>query len=81
MHKKLIKAERETRFKKITDYDHKGFDFAGAAGQDVLITDNLKNRIFTAFNTATSTSAVLPIFSVGDPSTFSKFTKSSVSGS
>lgn len=32
------------RKRKLTNYRHRGFDFDGAAGHDVLITDNLIRR-------------------------------------
>lgn len=47
--KARIKFERERRSVKITGYTHHGFDFDGAAGHDVLITDTIVNRIFSAF--------------------------------
>jgi len=34
---------RSSSFLKVTDYNHKGFAFSGAAGNDVMIMDNLKN--------------------------------------
>ena len=44
-----IAIEKKMRGRKVTQYRHHGFDFAGAAGHDVLITDNIINRIFSAF--------------------------------
>lgn len=35
----------QTRGRKLTQYRHRGFDFAGAAGHDVLVTDNLMRRV------------------------------------
>jgi hypothetical protein len=46
----LKQYERSTRSAKITKYRHKGFDFDGAAGHDLLVTDSLKNRFIGAFN-------------------------------
>lgn len=34
--------------KKLTDYEHGGYAFSGAAGEDVLITDTLMNRFHNA---------------------------------
>ena len=39
--KQFLQAEKTNRKRKLTTYDHTGFAFAGAAGHDVLITDNL----------------------------------------
>lgn len=34
----------DSRVNKMSTYQHTGFAFDGAAGHDVLVTDNLKNR-------------------------------------
>jgi hypothetical protein len=44
----LIQKERLSRGKKLTKYKHKGFDFDGAAGHDILVMDTLKNRLTSA---------------------------------
>lgn len=36
------------RRKKITGYNHRGFDFDGAAGHDMLVIDKISNRIHDA---------------------------------
>ena len=38
-------SQTATKNKKITDYKHRGYAFDGAAGHDVLVTDNLFRRI------------------------------------
>ena len=48
-----IKKERLSRGRKITKYKHRGFDFDGATGHDILVmdtlkVDNLKNRLTSA---------------------------------
>jgi hypothetical protein len=45
---KEIESERQNRGKKITNYNHKGFDFDGAAGNDKLITDKIMGRLTAA---------------------------------
>ena len=40
-----METERQGRGKKITSYNHRGFDFDGAAGNDRLVTDKLINRL------------------------------------
>jgi hypothetical protein len=40
--------ERFNRKKKLTQYDHKGFDFDGAAGHDILVMDKAVNRLHDA---------------------------------
>lgn len=40
--------ERLSRGKKLSKYNHKGFDFDGAAGHDILVFDNIKSRITSA---------------------------------
>lgn len=40
--------ERRNRRKKITGYNHRGFDFDGAAGHDIQITNKISNRIHDA---------------------------------
>lgn len=42
-----LKSQR--RFK-LTDYNHKGFDFDGAEGHDLLITDSLSKRMASAID-------------------------------
>lgn len=34
-----------TRGRKLTNYVHKGYDFHGAAGQDILVTDSIRKRL------------------------------------
>lgn len=43
--KAIVTYERLHRRKKITAYNHRGFDFDGAAGHDLLVTDKIVNRI------------------------------------
>jgi len=38
-------AQMVTRGRKMTKYRHTGFAFDGAAGHDVLVTDNLMRRL------------------------------------
>ena len=45
---KFIETQRKNRGKKITNYNHRGFDFDGAAGNDKLLTDKILNRLQTA---------------------------------
>jgi hypothetical protein len=40
-----IQKERQSRGGKLTEYHHKGYDFDGAAGNDMLAYDNITNRI------------------------------------
>mmetsp|Transcript_41344 Transcript_41344/g.62987 ORF Transcript_41344/g.62987 Transcript_41344/m.62987 type:complete len:95 (-) Transcript_41344:507-791(-) len=40
-----------TRKRKLTHYEHKGYAFDGAAGQDQLITDRLFDRFSNAIQT------------------------------
>ena len=42
---KFIETQRKNRGKKITNYNHRGFDFDGAAGNDKLLTDKILNRL------------------------------------
>ena len=45
MEKDLLKEnERASRARKLTTYEHTGFDFDQAAGHDILITDKLSKR-------------------------------------
>lgn len=41
------KLQRENKY---TKYKHTGFDFAGEAGHDKIITDNLFNRMQSAIH-------------------------------
>ena len=42
---RMVRMERQRRSFKLTTYKHKGFDFDGAAGHDVLITDSIFKRL------------------------------------
>ena len=39
---------QKTRQRKMTNYNHRGYDFSGAAGHDVLIMDSLIGRMQSA---------------------------------
>ena len=41
----MIENQQNQRVEKITQYKHLGFGFDGAAGHDILITDNLKKDV------------------------------------
>ena len=43
--KEKVEVARLGRGQKITTYKHTGFDFAGDAGHDKLITDSVMNRM------------------------------------
>jgi hypothetical protein len=40
----MIENQKNQRGEKMTKYKHLGFGFDGAAGHDILITDNLKQE-------------------------------------
>lgn len=40
----MIENQQNQRGEKMTKYKHLGFGFDGAAGHDILITDNLKQE-------------------------------------
>ena len=44
----MIQRERTKSQQKMTSYDHKGYDFSGAAGHDILVMDSLMSRMQSA---------------------------------